>query len=283
MNQAVERHVAPQQPGHGRPAQRGRHPRLGIERRQLDVSGHDGAGAGGNPDAKGRQLDLIQPLARMLDRGQTGVRVDVGIAVAGKVLEGRYHAALGESANVRRRETPDRLRRLAERTRVDDGIARVVVDVDDRRKVDMDADGARFETGDAPRLEREPVVAGGAERHRPRKRGGTGDAESDASLEVGGVQQRQCRRRLQPIEERRGLERLAEDHRAVRRIEQDARRGLRAEHVKAADVELTRQVGQILVYRAVRAHERGLERRHEQRRPRGKLRGAAPAAGGAPA
>ena len=82
----------------------------------------------------------------------------------------------------------------------------------------------------------ELLVAGRAERHRARERRRAGDAEADAGLEVGGVEQRKRRDRLQPVEDRRGLERLTERDRAVGRVEQHGRHRLgSAEHVEAAD------------------------------------------------
>ena len=70
------------------------------------------------------------------------------------------------------------------------GLRGVVVDVDDGREVDVDAERAGLDGRDAARLVREPIVAGRAERHRARKGRRPGDAEPDARLEVGRVEER---------------------------------------------------------------------------------------------
>ena len=67
------------------------------------------------PCAERRELDRVEPLARMIDDRQPEVRVDVGVAVPGKVLERREHAARAQTADVRRGQPADQLRRLAER------------------------------------------------------------------------------------------------------------------------------------------------------------------------
>ena len=119
---------------------------VGSKRGHLDVAGHDRFGAGRDPGLERRQLDALEPLARMLDDRQAEMRVDVGVAVPGKMLERGDHAGRLQAADVGRRERADLRRILAERARVDDRVARVVVDVDDRREVDVDADGARVST-----------------------------------------------------------------------------------------------------------------------------------------
>ena len=88
----------------------------------------------------------------------------------------------------------------------------------------------------------EPLVAGGTEGHGLGKERGAGDTEADAALEVGGREERQLRQRLQAVQRRGGLERLAERHGAVGGVEEDARRGLAAtEDDEAADVLFAHQ------------------------------------------
>ena len=86
-----------------------------IERGQLDVPRHHGVGARRDAGPERRQLDAIEPVARMRDDRQTEMRVDVGVAVAGKVLERRQHAAGVQAAHVGGRQLADRVRLLAER------------------------------------------------------------------------------------------------------------------------------------------------------------------------
>ena len=211
-----------------------------IERGQLDVRRHDGVGARRDAGAKRRQLDAIEAVARLRDDRQTEVRVDVGVAVAGKVLERGQHAAGVQAAHVGGRQLADRVRLLAEDARVDHRVARVVVDVGERREV------RRARRSPAPRcaVMRAASNASCSSPAAPTAicRGKTvapAMPEADAGLEVGGVQQRQRRQRLQPVQDRRGRERLAENHGAVVRIEQHVGRALgAAEDVKAADVQV---------------------------------------------
>ena len=148
------------------------------------------------------------------------------------------------------------------------GIARVVVDVGDRREIHLHPERARFNRRDPRFLAHQPqAVRSGnrPHRHLPRKAGRAEDAEADAGLEVGGVQQRHRRQRLQPVDEERRRKRLAENHRAVAGAQQHRRRQLRrAEHVEAADVVLAHQPRQHLEGVAVGAQEIRLERRHDQ-------------------
>ena len=128
---------------------------------------------------------------------------------------------------------------------------------------------ARDSIGGDPRfLAHQPqaVRAGNrAHRHLPRERGRAEDAEADAGLEVGGVQQRHRRHRLQPVDQERRGKRLAEDHGAVAGVQQHRGRRLRrAEHVEAADVVLAHQPRQHVERVAVGAQEIRLERRDDE-------------------
>ena len=132
--------------------------------------------------------------------------VDVGVAVPGKMLERRDHPAVARAGDVGADQRRDPRRILPVRAGVDDRVARVVVDVRDRREVHVDAERARLDAGD-PRLfaDQAHVVAVGsrrdrAHRHLPWKLRRAGDAEADAGLEVGRVQQRHRGKRLQAVE-----------------------------------------------------------------------------------
>ena len=167
------------------------------------------------PALNGGNSVCVERLARILDDRQPEMRVDVGVAVPGKVLQRRDHAAGLQAADVGAAEAADRRGILAVRPRVDHRIARVVVDVDDRREVDLDADRARLDRGDPAGLVGELLVAGGAERHVARKRRRPFEAEAGAGLEVGGIEQRIRRDRLQAVEQRRRRQRLPERDGAV--------------------------------------------------------------------
>ena len=169
VDQSAEAEVLAQQSLDDRPAQRRRRIRLGIERRHLDVRGHDRVGAGGDSGAKGRQLHLVEPLARLLDDRQAEMRIHIGVAVPGKVFERCRHACRLQSANVGGRKTSDHGRILTIRSGVDDRVARIVVHVDDRREVHVNAEGARFLSGDASGFLRQLFVPGRAECHQARE------------------------------------------------------------------------------------------------------------------
>ena len=66
------------------PRQR-RRPRL-VERRHEHVRGHDGRDPGLDGRPERHELDLAQPIGRMLDERQLEVRIGAGVAVPGKVL-----------------------------------------------------------------------------------------------------------------------------------------------------------------------------------------------------
>src|SRR3954470_9398298 len=74
-------------------------------------------------------------------------------------------ATLLEAAHEERAQTRNTRRILAERSRVDHRIVRVVVDVDDRREVDLNADGARLRADRASDVVRVLVTTSGSDRH----------------------------------------------------------------------------------------------------------------------
>ena len=110
VNQAVEAEGLAQQTGDDRPAER-RRPGCLVERRQLDVRDHHARRAGGDAGAKRRELDLIEPLARMRNHRQPEMRVHGGVAMPGKMLERGQHAALLQPADPCGRQRTDTRRR----------------------------------------------------------------------------------------------------------------------------------------------------------------------------
>ena len=93
------------------------------------------------------------------------MRILVGVAVPGKMLARGEHAMLLNAVDQRRAHVGDEVRILAERAHADDGIRRIVVDVEHRRERDVNAERAALERGDAPLLVRERRIARGAEPH----------------------------------------------------------------------------------------------------------------------
>ena len=132
------------------------------------------------------------------------------------------------------------------------------------REVDVHAERARFGADHLAGLVRQLRIAGGAKRHRARELGRAGDAHLHAPLEVRRGQQRQRRDRLQAIEDRGELQRLAEDDRAVGVVEHHLRDRLgAAERDHAADLRLVNQLDERLVVVAVATEIGGLERRED--------------------
>ena len=103
VDEAVEPQFLPQQVGHDPPAKRGGPLRVRLQTRQLDVGGHDRPRAGVDAGTKRRQLDPVEPRSWMGDERQPEMRVDIGVAVTGKVLDGGDHATIGQTADIRSR------------------------------------------------------------------------------------------------------------------------------------------------------------------------------------
>src|SRR5690348_3848111 len=104
-----------------------------------------------------------------------------------KVFRGRHLAAGDRPADEQRRKSGHALRILAERSCVDYRIRWIVVDVDNRREVDVNSSGAPFLCDRAADVVRVGVTSGGGDCHRRGKHGGTAGVEhvvrEDAALE----------------------------------------------------------------------------------------------------
>src|SRR6185503_13644022 len=108
---------------------------------------------------------------------------------------------------------------LTERASADDGIRRIVVDVEDGPEAHMNAKGSSLQRGDPSNVISERCIARCAERHLQRKNGGaaeidrvghevtTANSEPCSSLEVGAEQQRNARNTLQRVRLRCDVER----------------------------------------------------------------------------
>ena len=114
------------------------------------------------------------------------------------------------AADLRRDQASDRLRVFAERAGIDDRVGRIVVDIGDRRKRQVDADRAAFERRDAAELVGIRVAPGGAHAHIGGKRRSAVQSNGGAGFEVRGHQQGQVGALLQPVELGRHVERGAD-------------------------------------------------------------------------
>ena len=155
---------------------------------------------------------------------QSDVRVDVGVAVPGKVLRRRELAAVLRAANEERRESRDALRILAERSRVDDRVRRIVVHVDDRREVDVNADRSPLLRDRATDVVRVRVARRRGDRHRRREHRRAAGLEqivreqpalepAEPGLEVRAHEQRHARAALQIVQLGGDFDRRAQRHR----------------------------------------------------------------------
>ena len=145
VDEAAEPHLGPQQVVKDRPAEGRRRRRRRIERRQHDVRRHHRLGALLHAAAERQQLDAVEPRAIVGDHRQAEMAVDVGVAVAGEMLDRRDHPAVARAGDVGADQRGDALGVLAVRPDVDHRVARVVVDVGDRREVDLHAERARLD------------------------------------------------------------------------------------------------------------------------------------------
>ena len=93
------------------------------------------------------------------------VRVALGIARAGKVLGGRRHSLVLQSAHRRRRKPTHGSWVVTEAADAERGVGRVIGHVTDRRVIDVDAERAQFARGCSCYLLGELLVAGRAQRH----------------------------------------------------------------------------------------------------------------------
>jgi hypothetical protein len=184
-NQAVEAEFAAQQVGEDAGGEcTGK---VGIEVGEDDVRGHDRREAVGDGGLEGDQFDRAQAGEVVRDAGDGVVGVDPGVAVAGEVLGAGGDTAFAQSGGGGEAEAGDFVGALAVGAGADDGVARVVVHVEDRGEVHVDAERAEFARGgEAPAA---GVVggAGRADRHR-RGEGGRGwfEARDAPALLVGG-------------------------------------------------------------------------------------------------
>jgi len=76
--------------------------------------------------------------------GQTQVRVDSSISVTGEMLDRGQHAGGANAAQGGQAKVANILDRLAEGAYTDHWIGRIIVDVEHRREIDIDAERQQF-------------------------------------------------------------------------------------------------------------------------------------------
>jgi hypothetical protein len=138
------------------------------------MCGHNCVDAGIERGAERDELEPVELLGRLIDQWQGQMRINVGIAVAGKVLADRDDARLLVGRDRRRAKRRHQHRVGAERARADHWVGRVAVDIQHRREIHIQADRAQFDCGQPRGARDERRIAGRAQRHLARPDGGTG-------------------------------------------------------------------------------------------------------------
>ncbi len=167
---------------------------FGVERRVDDVGGHHGRrrrcfslfALRRHPER--RELEAFQLGHRLVDGGQGPVRVDMGVAMPGEVLDAAGHALGFAARHPGQGDARGGNRVGAEGTLGDDRIVRVVVQVQHRREVPVEAEPAHRARHRRADLERQFRIVGGAEGHRRRRRRHPGRAHHGAAFLVEGDQ-----------------------------------------------------------------------------------------------
>ena len=117
------------------------------------------------------------------------VRIRGRVAVARKVFRGRQHAAFVRALDVGRHQLPHLLRIFAKRTRVDDRVHRIGIDVGHRER---NSSECRWPAPPAavirPKVSAYSSFSGRAEGHGVRKNGRAIQPHAEATLEIGGEQ-----------------------------------------------------------------------------------------------
>jgi hypothetical protein len=244
-DEAVEAELGAEQVGGHRSGQRRR--RVGrVEGGDRDVPRHHRVDSRRHRAAEGQQLHGVEARAVGGDGDELHVAVERCVAVPREMLGRGEQAAFACATDKGGDEAADHGRVLAVRADVDDGVAGVVVDVDDRGEAPVDAErstlAGRHHAGEV----RVRFRSRGPDRHRVGNgHDAAADAERHAALHVGGDDQRHRRRILESVQQRRerldlGLERdHAADLQPADLVEQRAmlRRAAIAVQAKRADAD----------------------------------------------
>ena len=170
------------------------------------------------------ELHGIDARATRMHGRDRQVGILVRVAVTRKMLAGREHPVLLQTVNERRAHRGDEVRILAERSHPDDGIRRIVVDVEHGSERDVHAERAPLERGDTPFLIGERSVARRADSHLVREHRPAAEidvvgqevsaalTERDARLVVGADDERKSAQPLHGVELDRRLDRRADGH-----------------------------------------------------------------------
>ncbi len=183
--------LLPQNPGQNRPREGGRIER--IEGGHADVCGHNGIDPRRNRCHKGGPLDLLQPLAIVLDLGQYQVRILSCIAMTGKVLGRGQHTLTAGTGNKGTNPRRHHLGRMAKGANINDGVSGITLHICHGGQEPIETQGFRLTGCDLPHLARQIEIInhtqgnGWREHRRPSKALANTGFEISAGQIVGAV------------------------------------------------------------------------------------------------
>jgi hypothetical protein len=170
------------------------------ERGVRHVGGHHETHPDLHGAGEGHEVPLQFRAGRVHAR-EVVVAVGEGAAVAGEVLGAGEDAAALAALDPGGREARHEFRVVAEAARSDDGVARLVVEVEHGREGGVDADLPALDGGRPPEGEGRGLVAERAEGHGRREAETALDLLADAALHVAHHEDRPRRRLAEPLEE----------------------------------------------------------------------------------
>ena len=137
-----------------------------------DMPDHHGFGARLDRRLERRELDFVVPIPAVAQGHQPQVGVDIGIAVPREVFDGRDHPAVLRPLHEGRTHLAHELDVIAKRPGVNDRIAGIVVHIDRRGVVLLDAERPPLQSRDFAHLIRVFRIPCSADGHCTRERGG---------------------------------------------------------------------------------------------------------------
>jgi hypothetical protein len=171
----------------------------GLHFRQRDVRRHHGTDTALDGRAERRQLDRVESGAVEIETRKYEMGVLRDVPVSREVFRGRDLAVFLCAVDVCGRHSGDESDVFAEGTNADDGILRVVVDVDDRIEIDVDSHRTPFFRGDGSGEARHFGIVCRSDRHRERKACCSRHHVTDPAFEIRGYEQWDLREALQPV------------------------------------------------------------------------------------
>ncbi len=180
----------------------------GVQRRIDDVGRHHGRCVGRSNPERG-EFELFEVGARFVDVRQVAVRIDMRVAMAGEVLDAAGHAFALAAFHPGQRNARRLLGIGAERALGNHRVARVVVQVQHRREVPVEAQRAHRARHGCADLARQVRIIGCAERHRAGRGRHPGRTHDGAAFLVKGDQRLRPDRITQRAREAGQLRRVA--------------------------------------------------------------------------